>query len=90
MKKCHKEVAIQPLFLYNRDINTQTNETCGDTHTKLNQVDKTNFCTENYDRGQWVESQIGLDLSSNLNDFEDGEKLLRVVKPLLLLWSIIV
>ena len=25
------------------------------------------------DRGQWVENQVGLNLSSNLNDFEDGE-----------------
>ena len=24
------------------------------------------------DRGQWVENQLGLDLSSNLNYFEDG------------------
>ena len=47
-----------------------------EAHTKLNQVDKTKAPVPGKnkgDRGQWVESQIGLDLSSNLNDFEDGE-----------------
>tara|TARA_B100000614_G_scaffold139624_1_gene124100 strand:+ start:209 stop:793 length:585 start_codon:yes stop_codon:yes gene_type:complete len=47
-----------------------------EAHTKLNQVDKTKAPMPGKnkgDRGQWVESQIGLDLSSNLNDFEDGE-----------------
>ena len=47
-----------------------------EAHTKLNQVDKTKAPVpgkNKADRGQWVESQIGLNLSSNLNDFEDGE-----------------
>ena len=47
-----------------------------EAHTKLNQVDKDKAPVPGKnkgDRGQWVESQIGLDLSSNLNDFEDGE-----------------
>ena len=41
-----------------------------EAHTKLNQVDKTKAPVPGKnkgDRGQWVESQIGLDLSSNLN-----------------------
>ena len=47
-----------------------------EAHIKLNQVDKSKAPVPGKnkgDRGQWVESQIGLDLSSNLNDFEDGE-----------------
>ena len=43
-----------------------------EAHTKLNQVDKDKAPVPGKnkgDRGQWVESQIGLDLSSNLNDF---------------------
>ena len=47
-----------------------------EAHTKLNQVDKTKAPVPGKnkgDRGQWVENQVGLDLSSNLNDFEDGE-----------------
>ena len=47
-----------------------------EAHTKLNQVDKAKAPVPGKnkgDRGQWVESKIGLDLSSKLNHFEDGE-----------------
>ena len=52
-----------------------------EAETKLNSIDKNQApipSTNKGGRGQWVEKQLGMELSSKLNDFDDGE--LKVFK----------
>jgi len=52
-----------------------------EAETKLNSIDKNQAPIPSRNkggRGQWVEKQLGMDLSSKLNDFDDGE--LKVFK----------
>ena len=47
-----------------------------EAETKLNAIDKNKAPIPGRNkggRGQWVEKQLGMDLSSKLNDFDDGE-----------------
>ncbi len=47
-----------------------------EAETKLNSIDKNQApipSTNKGGRGQWVEKQLGMELSSKLNDFDDGE-----------------
>ena len=47
-----------------------------EAESKLNSIDKDNAPIPGRNkggRGQWVENQLGLDLGSNLLDFDDGE-----------------
>jgi len=52
-----------------------------EAETKLNSIDKNQApipARNKGGRGQWVEKQLGMELSSKLNDFDDGE--LKVFK----------
>ena len=47
-----------------------------EAHSKLNSIDKTNAPIPSKNkggRGIWIEKQLGMKQSSQLNDFEDGE-----------------